>query len=110
MGTGKIIGEIAFFAGGVRMANVKGSQGGFIAFITTKHLKQLFVVAPSTGAKMVHALGLSSLYQLTHNPREHPALAWNMTGTVEAEMEAQRWQTSYFGATQLVIAMMSRRS
>ena len=80
MGAGSMIGEIAFFAGGARKADVRGFQSGFIALITTQHLRALFTEAPSTGAKVVHALGVSSLYQLTHNPRDHAPLAWNLRG------------------------------
>ena len=57
MSAGKIVGELAFFAGGQRHADVKGSTAGFIAFIMTQHLLQLFRDSPGTGAKLVRAFG-----------------------------------------------------
>ena len=41
MGVGKIVGEVAFFAGGIRMANVEGAEAGFIAFMTNNEIQNL---------------------------------------------------------------------
>lgn len=95
MGAGKIVGELAFFAGGVRMADVRGAQPGFLAFVMTQNLCKLFLDSPTTGVKLVRALGASALYQLSHNPREHTPLPWSMPNDA-ARAEAEMWQQQYF--------------
>jgi CRP-like cAMP-binding protein len=96
MGAGKIVGEVAFFAGGLRMANVVGSAAGFIAFMTNAEIQSLFAASPSTGAKLVNAFGASSLHQLAHNPSKHVPLKWNMSSE-ECVEAATRWQQQHFG-------------
>ena len=95
MGIGKIVGELAFFTGGNRLADVNGSKSGHIAFIMLPHLHQLFCDAPTTATKLVHAFGVSSLYQLSHNPVKHAALGWDMQ-LEEAASCAQAWQEAHF--------------
>jgi len=97
MGAGKIVGELAFFAGGVRMADVRGAEPGFLAFVMTASLCKLFSDSPTTGVKLVRALGASSLYQLSHNPREHTPLPWGMRPEA-ALAEAEAWQRQHFDA------------
>ena len=69
MGTGTIVGEMAFFTGGERMADVNGVADGFIALIMTHNMLDLLEGAPLTGCKLVRALGTSALSQLAFNPR-----------------------------------------
>lgn len=97
MGAGKIVGEMAFFAGGVRMADVRGAEPGFLAFVMTQNLIKLFSDSPTTAVKLVRALGASSLYQLSHNPREHKPLPWGMAADA-ARAEARTWQQHHFDA------------
>lgn len=102
MGTGKIVGELAFFTGGKRFADVEGHDAGYIAFIMTKHLLQLFKNAPSTGSKLLRAFGKSSLYQLSRNPSEHKPLAWNLSGR-DLSMAVEGWQSTHFDADEFGI-------
>ena len=70
MGAGKIVGEVAFFTGGPRHADVLGSESGFLALILVPNLLALLRDAPTTGVKLIRALGACSIYHLTHNVRE----------------------------------------
>jgi hypothetical protein len=113
MGTGKIVGEVAFFAGGVRMADVVGSVAGFIAFMTNAEIQNLFAASPSTGAKLISAFGASSLHQLAHNPRKHLPLGWNLDSD-ESLNAATSWQEAHFEPSELgleprdISALLSR--
>jgi CRP-like cAMP-binding protein len=95
MGVGKIVGDLSFFTGGIRHADVEGHETGFIAFIMTQNLLNLIKSAPSTGTKLLRAFGKSSLYQISHNPREHAPLSWNLSGQPLA-MASEGWQADHF--------------
>ena len=41
MGPGSIVGEVAFFSAGIRMADVKGERRGFLAFMMINNLESL---------------------------------------------------------------------
>ena len=105
IGSGKIVGELAFFTGGKRHADVEGHSPGFIAFIMTQHLLKLFKDAPSTGSRLLRALGKSSLFQLSHNPREHTPLDWNMSGLPAQLEHALQWQYSHFSIDEFGIEL-----
>ena len=67
MTAGKVVGELAFFAGGTRHADVLGARDGLIAFIMMPNLEELFESCPQTATKLVRAFGASSVAQLAHN-------------------------------------------
>ena len=60
MGSGKIVGEVAFFTGGTRMADVHGKEEGYMALIMMSHVVELFKNAPTTAITLVRALVTSS--------------------------------------------------
>merc|ERR1740130_1580640 len=97
MTTGAIVGEVAFFAGGNRAADVTAGTSGYIAFIAPQHLLDLLKASPAAGCKLLRAFGASSLHQLTHNPQAHHPLQWNMIHT-EVTPLAIRFQREHLDA------------
>ena len=94
MGAGTIVGELAFFTGGERMADVNGSVDGFIALMMTPHLLELLRAAPSTGCKLIRTLGTSALSQLAYS-RSEKALDWSGDGD-GASLEVWQWASEAF--------------
>jgi CRP-like cAMP-binding protein len=95
MVAGALVGEIAFFAGGTRQADVKGSSSGFIATVMMNELAQFFQSAPQTAHKLVRALGCSSVSRITKNQAAHPPLSLELAPQ-DAEDEVQTWVTEHF--------------
>ena len=96
MGAGSIVGEIAFFHGGTRSADVSGSEAGYLATVLMGDLHQLFSGAPTTARRFVHALGVSSMAQILGvNHAAQTPLAFELTQE-EAEPEIGRWQRDHF--------------
>ena len=103
MGVGKIVGEVAFFSAGNRMADVRGSRKGFIAFMMINHLEDLLRNNVQAGLKLISALGASAVYQLSHNQQAHRPLDWGV-GALErpkAEKELASWQAQHFALDEL---------
>ena len=92
---GALVGEVSFFKGGRRMADVQGSLRGHLALIMMPNLISLLESCPSAGVKLLRAFGTSSLYQLTRNPTAHPPISWNM-GAADREAAAERWNREFF--------------
>ena len=90
MGAGKVVGEIAFFTGGKRLADVRGAKSGVLAFIMMPNLEALFESCAHTAVKLIRVFGASSVYQLAHNPAAHPPLAWNLAPK-QAESALTKW-------------------
>lgn len=86
MGAGVIVGEMAFFTSGRRLATVRGSMGVFIAFIAMQDVCAVLKERPETGATLMRIVGSSSLAQLARAPAEHPPPTANLPAEVhEAE-------------------------
>ena len=59
MGVGTIVGEVAFFAGGTRMADVSGAEAGYIASIMVSDLAPFFKQAPRTAYKLLRRTAMN---------------------------------------------------
>ena len=98
MGIGTIVGEIAFFAGGTRMADVHASEKGFIASVMISEFGKFFVDAPSTAYKLVRLLGSSSVFQITRNQSLHAPLQMALSRGDAAD-DVQAWIDDQFVPT-----------
>ena len=80
MSLGSIVGEMPFFTGGQRTADVQGKEPGYIAIVLMKNLLKLFSEFPCVGCKFVRALGSSTIYKLyaggCADVQSPPALDW----------------------------------
>ena len=95
MGTGTIVGEFSFFAGGRRATDVKGAERGFIAMVMMPNLVDMFRNAPHTAHKLVHMFGHSSVHKLAFNPSKHKPLPFAMAPT-DAAGAVKEWRERHF--------------
>lgn len=98
MRVGTIVGEVAFFAGGTRHADVRGAEKGFVASVMTGDLGRFFVDAPRTAYKLVRILGSSSIFQITRDPSLHAPLDFDLA-LGDASDEVQAWTEDHFVPT-----------
>ncbi len=92
MAAGAFVGEIAFFTGGVRLADVDGASEGYIATMAHDNLTSLFASSTHTACKLVRALGRSALSQLATNPSVHKPLEWDDgAATAAHSASVEKW-------------------
>ena len=86
MGAGAVVGEMAFFTAGRRLATVRGVMSGYIAFIALQDVCAVLEERPETGASLMRIVGYSSIAQVARAPSEHPPPTANLPAAVyEAE-------------------------
>lgn len=100
MRTGCVVGEIAFFAGGTRLADVRAAEKGYLASVMVSNLGSFFAEAPRTAYKLVRILGSSSIFQITHNAALHAPLAFDLAPQ-EAASDVDAWKEDRFMETLL---------
>jgi hypothetical protein len=92
---GTIVGQVAFFAGGQRHADVHGAVNGYIATLMVSELGSFFEDAPATAYKLLRLLGSSSIHQITSNPAVHSSLSFDLAPQ-DAAAEIATWRDERF--------------
>ena len=108
-GVGSVVGEVAFFVGGLRQADVQGAEKGFIGVMMTAHLPEMFRDAPRTASKFVRAIGHSSVGAIAHNPAKHPVEQWSLKAA-DVATEVAAWRQGYWPPTSSTTSPPTRSS
>lgn len=87
---GTMVGEMAFFAGGIRTANIRAVSKGFLATMMINELTPLFEAMPRTTFKLISALATASISKLTTNSPGHQPLRCDLAAADAAE-EITTW-------------------